>query len=158
MPRKPLHPDSGSAVAAEKFWHIRHVENDSVAMGQLKKYERRLIQHLDGLSTRAKVSLVAGLFCVGTYVFLSAAGNWERAGEYMEWTPYGASLDVRITSSGTLRTKGSFLGFVFAPLTVVDRMAFHRSLPINSPKGQEAYHQDESRRSEAAAERLREGH
>ena len=101
-----------------------------------------LIQLLDGFSGRAKVGLLAGLLYFGAYPFLSSAGHWESAGAYMEWTPYGASLDVRTTSSGNLRTKGSLLGFVYAPLMIVDRALFHRSIVSNSPEGREAQEQE----------------
>jgi len=116
-----------------------------------------LVRYLDRLSSKTKVGLLAGFFYVAIYPFLSAAGQWESAGEYMKWTPYGASLDVRIAPSGRLRIKGSFLGFLYAPLTIVDRTLFHSSILRGSPEGRAAEAHEEEWIRREREERFRNG-
>ena len=119
--------------------------------------EPDLVQYLDRFSGKAKVGLLAGFLYVAIYPFLSAAGQWESAGEYMKWTPYGASLDVRIAPSGRLRIKGSFLGFLYAPLTIADRTLFHRSILRESPEGRAAEADEEERVRQEQGERFGNG-
>lgn len=101
-----------------------------------------LAKCLHELPAWIKIAIVATLFYSGTYVFLSAGGYWEgSSGGYMVWTPYGAS-------------RGSFLSFVFAPITAVDRIFVHRTPSLGTPEHRDAKAQERSRLEEERRDRL----
>lgn len=84
-----------------------------------------------------RVGLVTAMAYVAVYGVLSAAGRFKAGKQYVEWTPYGTVFSTHLNGRGRRITRGSFFGYVFAPLIIIDRRTFHPSIRLDSPEGQE---------------------
>jgi len=71
------------------------------------------------------------------YVLLSAGGEMlevEAKAQWV-WTPYGLRFDTLRNKKNETVVRGSFFGYVFAPLIIVDRLTLHPSVTSDSPQG-----------------------
>jgi hypothetical protein len=81
---------------------------------------------------------VAVLMYSMVYSLLSAAGRWGIAYDRVEWQPYGLAFYAGYPDNGHgFKIRGSFFGYVFAPMILLDRHALHQSLPADSREGQQ---------------------
>lgn len=71
------------------------------------------------------------------YGFLSAAGSWRIVLDRVEWQPYGLHFHRALNKNNRIVTRGSFFGYLFAPLILADRASLHQSFKADTPEGQE---------------------
>lgn len=70
------------------------------------------------------------------YALLSAGGEMRLVQDHVAWCPYGLRLDTLRNGKGQEIVRGSFFGYIFAPLIIADRMTIHRPFSLDSPEGQ----------------------
>jgi hypothetical protein len=95
---------------------------------------RRILRRVFRKSVlQALVLFLCSYFLI--YIFLSAGGMLRVVRDKVEWCPYGLRFDAHRNAKQELVFRGSFFGYVFAPLILVDRMVVHASVPLDSPEG-----------------------
>lgn len=98
----------------------------------------RVIHWIATRRTLVKVAALALVAYVGVYFFLSAAGRWRATRDIVQWEPFGTRFYLRLTDEKKLIIRGSYLGYVYAPLTLLDRAFVHPHRPNNSEEAERA--------------------